>query len=360
MQGGSRWRTASLLGLGLALVGCSAPEPPPAAPPAAAPATRALVGWSGALCAATASVDGFREKGNSAEALMRQGNPMMAGYAAIGYLDQIARDVGAASKNLKAVAKSGVAAADAFTDELVKTLDGTVTRLPALGDPALASGSDEQKVAKAKQASAEIDAIEPQVPRLAALAGATPGLIASYNLAPPCAPVRRPDQPSASEPTRAMVGWSDGMCAGTKTLAALRKDPPDSAATGDPRFADLARSQLSGYLSTAGVLVSQVVDQLDPLAPLGLKAADDHRASILAAARAATAKLPPPGPGRFGDLDSLPNDQLEAKATQIHAVLVTVKPAGPDLPGVVRGEPALAAAYDLAPRCEPLAPVPSR
>ena len=358
---GFGWRTGSALGLGLvvALVipaGCSAGNSMPTVAPSLPAPTRALVGWSQTVCEETTSVDGLRKEINSLN--KDAANPDDATFVATDadfYLSSITDEVGKAVTDLKAVKATGIRTADGYLADVLKSLAGIQAQLPTPDASAAESLPDDQKVALARRIAAAIGNVKPEQPKLTAVAEGSPALAASYSLAPNCAPLTLPARPAAAAPSRVLVNWSDRMCSAAEIVAGLDADPlnriPD-----DPRFENFQGPVLAQYITTAADEVGQIVDSIAQLRPTGVKEADQYRSNLLAAAQAALAKLPDEQGQDGADLDDAPVDQLKTQATQVAAVLATVKPQGPDLPTIVGHSRELTAGYDLAPSCTPLAP----
>ncbi|MFE0026418.1 hypothetical protein [Amycolatopsis sp. NPDC059021] len=352
-----RW-LMSVLGSVLVLTGCSkagnqaAPPPSPAPPPAG----RALVAWAETTCTQVKQIDALRAK--SGEPGNQQAPPsgmssVLAGMQAESTIRDAAGSVNSVTKALRELAPTGIPAADAYAGELVKTLDGVRPQLPAADDAKLMAAPDEEKIAKAKQVSAVLAAIEAQGPKLAAMADGTPQLISSYNLAPSCVPGKKHD-----ERARRLLVWSNVLCESTKSVLSLDTDPLADPGLTDPRFARLAESMLSEYPARWLPTVEQIARQLSSVSAIGIKDADEYRSALLATAQAALPKLPKRefGASRPG---SQSIEQLKQQAAQVADTLRSIKPKGPELAAVAAADPQLSAAYGLAPACEPPKPAPS-
>lgn len=341
------WLTA--VGLGLLAGGCTTPPEPPAAPPPA-PATRALVAWAGTACAQAAQFDELRAQ---FDRLPKPGSPTgpgpdTAAFPLVGAVTGAASKVEGIVKALTKLEPSKIAAADQHLAALTKTLRDLQPKLPSARDAALIlRDPDEEKKAKAKQIGDHLTAIEPQLAKLTGLAERTPELLSSHNLAPHCAPGKNRD-----DRARTLLSWMNTMCETTRSLAAMRTDPLNDPTLTDPRFARVADITLDQYLRSARETPAQVVKQLKPLPPTGIKAADDHRANVLAAVEDALPKLPNYGYNR-PPLNSAPLNELKEQATQVAHILTALKPQPPSLAELAAPTPELATAHGLAPNCEP-------
>jgi hypothetical protein len=342
-------QAALVLGLGLIAAGCSVGEPPAAAPPLPPPA-RELVVWSDSVCTTIKSLDGLQAQVGSVNGIAN--DPYLVATVQ-SYLVQVASGVENARQALTTLPPAGIEAADAYIASLVGALDGVRRQLPQAGDATITTIPDDQKLARTRQVADMIATLKPEGPKLAGLAERDPKLVASYNLAPNCDPVKQAGELAEPVPNRALVLWSNTMCTSTKSLAGLQKDPVDSPVFRDPRFAQFADLELSGYLSSAQGQVSSVEQQLAVLAPTGIEEADRYRESLHANIQTALEKLPQDG---MTSLYSLPSDQLAAQAKQVADTLATINPPGSDLPTIAAHRPELAASYNLAPNCEPLQP----
>jgi hypothetical protein len=142
--------------------------PPPPPPP-----TRALVAWSDTVCTNTKSIDGLRTEIESVNE--NANDPEMADFAgsdAESYITQVSSDLDEATRGLKAIAPSGIKAADAYVAGLVSTLNGIRPKLPKQNDTTMTTLPDAQKVAKARQIAGVIATIKPQAPILAGMVNA--------------------------------------------------------------------------------------------------------------------------------------------------------------------------------------------
>ncbi|MEC3975921.1 hypothetical protein [Amycolatopsis sp. H20-H5] len=351
----ARWLAVSLLGLASAgctstVAGTPASVPPP---PPLPPAVRAPVTWADTLCTTVKEMDGLRKEIDLVN--QNAGTPAADSYAR-SYVMRISQSVAGMVKDLKEVKPAGIKAADGFGAELTKVLGTLAAKLPSTDDPATMTNPDFQKAAKAQEIAAVIAAVEPQRPKLAGLARAVPELGVSYNLAPACEPVPLFGVLAPATPARALVSWSDTLCQSARTLSGLQTNPLDDVASGDPRFAQFAGIELGQYLRSAASQVDQLTQQLAPLPPTGVKEADDYRASLLTALRAAAGKIPPaPGLGQSYDT---PVDELKPAVAQVAGVFAELKPRGAQLAPIAARSPVLMAAYGLSPHCEPPAPMP--
>ncbi|ALG09498.1 hypothetical protein [Kibdelosporangium phytohabitans] len=309
-----RWLAVAAAGLGVLGAGCSAPGQPPAAPPPPPPPapTKEGVAWAQRVCTTVKELDATLSKPAS------QATP---------------RYLAAWIKELRAVKPTGVAAADGYAAELGKSLES------ASSDP-----------------QAALAQMEPQQLKLTIAAEKFGELTASYNAAPACTPVGKPEQ---SVPSRDMVLWANVMCLSHYHLSTLRTDPLNEPALSDPRFAQAAAASLSLYIRGAGDPLDDAIELLATAQPIGIADADSYRTTLLAAVRAAKEKMPESGTG-MTDLMDMPADQLKAKATEIATALTPAKPKDADLRAIVAKNPPLTAAHSVAPACDaPGDPLPA-
>ncbi|MFJ2646179.1 hypothetical protein ACIO1C_05545 [Streptomyces sp. NPDC087420] len=202
---------------------------------------------------------------------------------------------------------------------------------------------------------------------LTLVSGCTPGKDA--------APARTDDKPAiatASAPSRALVVWTDTMCATTATLDAARKqsaqkvkelahptndpasahapapasDPaPGSSYRPDPGFT------ADSYLNWASSSVEAAAAGYAALRPSGIAAADRLRAQLAAGVgeiRPEVTRL-----SDFFALTSLSPAEKTERAKRVGRLLASLKQPRPDLPALAGMNPDLGAAYHLAPRCVP-------
>ncbi|WP_410677248.1 hypothetical protein [Amycolatopsis sp. cmx-4-68] len=337
------------------LVACSTPEPPTPPPlPPVPPAARALVAWSDTACANVKSVDELRTSIDPMnKSIAERSDEAFVGSDADSYLRQITISVDGVIKSLKESKPAGLAAPDAFFADLVKALEGIRPQLPPVNDMSLTSAPVDQKVTKARHVAGVVATIEPQVPKLAALAGKTLELTGSYNLASRCEPVRPAGQVDPAQPSRALVGWADAMCPVASSLPELGRNPLDDPIVRDSRFAQLIGPALEMRISGADSRLTSLISPLMALEPTGVKEADDYRVAIIQSAQAALSKLPKADSS--AGMSSIPDAELKRLAAEVSGVLATVKPQG-DLQAIVQRDPKLLAAYNLAPGCEPIKP----
>ncbi|ADB33519.1 hypothetical protein Kfla_4489 [Kribbella flavida DSM 17836] len=123
----------------------------------------------------------------------------------------------------------------------------------------------------------------------------------------------------------------------------------------EPNFGSMAAYS---YLSGKASAIESLVGTLAELKPSSNAAADklaaEYRRKLAAISPQVTSLA-----GAFGDSYNLPLAEQVRRARQVGALIATVKPTGPDLPTLIKTDPALAVAYHLAPSCTPLSPSPS-
>lgn len=318
----------SAVAIGLVVTGCSAAEPaaPPPPPP---PPSRLLVEWSTAVCSHVKALEEAVKPSDS--------NPFF-------YVRSVVDGVDNATKALKKLKPSEVAAADEHIAGLVKALEGVRPQLPSEADASLMATSEAEAQAKKKQVAELISGLGPVRQQLTGVVENAPELLTSYNLTPACEPARAVTLPDPA-PTRDLVTWADKMCATVTSINGLSTDTADIAGD-DPRFASF---ELESYLSTTRSAISGGAAQIAGLAPTGVKEADTFRDTLLTALREQAGKLPEdhslsvPGPLAA----------LQDRVNVAKAAAAEVKPKAEGLLAAVGHGPALAASYDLAPSCVP-------
>ncbi|WP_446040543.1 hypothetical protein [Streptomyces sp. SID1121] len=189
------------------------------------------------------------------------------------------------------------------------------------------------------------------------------------------APARTDDKPAvgtATAPSRALVVWTDTMCATTATLDAARKqsaqkieelahptnDPASAHAPASapdpvpgPPYRPGAGFTADSYLKWASSTVEAVAAGYAGLRPSGIPAADRLRAQLAAGVgeiRPEVTRL-----SDFFALTSLSPAEKTERAKRVGALLASLKQPRPDLPALAAKNPDLATAYHLAPRCVP-------
>ncbi|SEO87905.1 hypothetical protein [Amycolatopsis saalfeldensis] len=342
---------AAVVLLGFAAAACTTgghalPAPLPAVPAA----TRALVGWSVAVCAATTAADGLRSGIDDVD--RTAADPGQADFldsSIDSYLSRTGSDIDQLRGQLKDVPASGVKGADAYVAALGKALGELQKRVPAT--------TAKQPLAKAREVAAAAAALKPATADLQKAVRGDAKLNASFDVAPGCSPVRQFGPVDAASPTPALVAWSDTMCTAAASVTSLRAQKLGDIAGDDPRFAGFGGFELGNFIGGAGRQVGQLTGTLAPLAPTGVQEADAYRAGLLAALQAVAPKLPQDQQG-MADLSFQPVDQLKTQAQQVIDVLATITMPSPDLPAAVAHSKVLANSYDVAPNCRPLGSPP--
>ncbi|WP_143446185.1 hypothetical protein [Kibdelosporangium aridum] len=334
-----RWLATAVVGLGLAGAGCAPTgQAPPtqASPPPPPPATQQLVRWSDAMCGTAKAIDSARPSA------VQFASSTPDATRADAFIREVATWVDGTSKQLQDLKPTGIEPVDSHTSKLRTWFTGLEKKSV---DGMKAGEAD--KVAHAGPLAQEFSTSEPAEAGLSALAERTPELVASYNVAPGCTPVRQAGQDGRE---RDLVLWANIMCATTKELSTLRTDPLADPAVSDPRFQRAAWASLGTYISSAGSPLSDVSTQLSSVKPIGIAEADAYQAALLSAVQSAMAKLPQGTSST--ELFQLPIDQLKAKATEVAGILATAKPKEPGLDAIVAKDEKLKAAHGLAPSCE--------
>jgi hypothetical protein len=344
--------TVALLGFSAAACTTGGHALPAPLPPVPA-ATRALVGWSVAVCAAVTAADGLRtgiDDVNRTAADPDQANFLDSSIDS--YLSRTGSSAEQVRGQLKDVPPSGVKGADAYVAALGKALEELQKKVPA--------STTKQPLAKAREVAAAATALKPTAADLRQAVRSDAKLNASFNVAPGCTPVRQFGPVDAASPTSALVTWSDAMCSATASVTSLRTQKLGDIASDDPRFASFGGFELGNFIGSAGSQVEQLTNTLAPLAPTGVKEADAYRTGLLTALQAVAPKLPSTQGQGMADLSFQPADQLKPQAQQVIDVLATITVPTPDLPTVAGRTKVLANSYNVAPNCRPLgSPPPS-
>jgi hypothetical protein len=325
----------------------------PAPLPTVPAATRALVGWSVAVCGAAKSAESLRSGIDDVN--RTAADPDQASFldsSIDSYLSQTGSGIDRVRGQLKDVPPSGVKGADAYVAALGKALGELQKKVPA--------STEKQPLAKAREVAAVTTALKPTTADLLKAVRGDAKLNASFNVAPGCSPVRQFGPVDVAAPTSALVAWSDTMCTATASVAALRTRKLGDLVSDDPRFAQLGGFELANFIGSTGIQVGQLADALAPLAPTGVKEADAYRTGLLAALQAVVPKLPSTQGQAGADLSFQPADQLKPQAQQVIDTLATITLPSPDLPTAVARSEVLANSYNVAPSCRPLdSPPPS-
>ncbi|KOV87242.1 hypothetical protein ADL03_07895 [Nocardia sp. NRRL S-836] len=311
--------------------GCSAagPDSAPAAPPPPPP-TRQLVEWATVVCSHEKALEDVVKPADSSPS---------------SYVRSVVSSVDDATKALKRVKPSKIAAADEHVAGLVKALEGVRPQLPAADDNSLMTLPEADAQAKKKQVAELVSGLGPVRRQLTGVAENTPELLTSYNLTPACEPVRTVKLPDPA-PTRELVTWADRMCATVTSITGLSTDTADIV-DDDPRFASY---ELEDYLRTTSSAISGGAAKIAELTSTGVKEADTFRDTLLTALREEAGKLPKDHRGLADpeQLAGLPDQVALAKAAA-----AAVKPKAEGLAAAVGHGPALAASHELAPSCSP-------
>jgi hypothetical protein len=260
------------------------------------------------------------------------------------YVQSVVDGVDSATKALKELQPSEVAAADGHIAELVAALEGIRPQLPASADTSLTTAPEADAQARKKQVAEVISGLGPVLGQLTGVVENAPELLTSYNLTPACEPARAVTLPDPA-PTRELVTWADEMCATVTSINGLGTETADIA-DDDPWFASF---ELESYLSTTRSAIGGGATRIAELPPTGVTEADTFRDTLLTALREQEGKLPEDRPlGEPGPLAALRDRVDVAKAA-----VTAVKPKAEGLLAAVGHGPALAASYDLAPSCVP-------
>lgn len=320
----------SAVAIGLMVTGCSAAGPAaPATPPPPPPPTRQLVEWATVVCSQVKVIEDAVKASDSSPSL---------------YVRSVVDGVDNATKALKKVKPSDVAAADGHIAGLVKALEGLRPQLPSAADNSLMSAPEPEAKAKKKQVAELVSGLGSVRQQLTGVVENAPELLTSYNLTPACEPARAVTLPDPA-PTRENVTWADKMCATVTAVHELSTDTAD-VAEDDPRFASF---ELESYLRTTSSVIGGGVTRIAGLAPTGVTEADTFHDTLLAALREQAATLPK---GR-SLADPMPSEALQERVNLAKAAATAVKPKAEGLLAAVGHGPALAASYDLAPSCVP-------
>ncbi|EHR61086.1 hypothetical protein [Saccharomonospora cyanea] len=306
------------------VAGCATGEAPRQHPEKPRP-DRALVSWAETVCTQAKTLDGLRSHADSPY-----------------YAMQVESEVSGVLAEFSALEDSGVRQADDYVAALVRDLERLRDELSADGDGNSPDSPEESRVTEL------VEGLGLQEPRVAALAERSKELAPSVHLAPGCAPLERPPAMSTLA-TRDLVLWADTMCR-THTSVTTMPGPGDELFE-HPRFAPFEQSDLASYLSSVPGRVEVLVEPVAGLRDTGVPVADAYRSRLLSALREARESLPhAASPLDYYDLSV---EELRARTREVADTVAAIAPRDPDLPGVARRDPALSAAYDLAPHCEP-------
>lgn len=152
-----------------------------------------------------------------------------------------------------------------------------------------------------------------------------------------------PSSSSAAQPpppTRALVAWSTTACDAVRALDDLRRDASR---------ADLTGGSATTYVMGVANSVRGEARKLQAVRRTGVKTADAYVAGVTKTLNDLYGRLPDPMRTVPG-----PEKEMEAKARDAAKAVAALKPQGPGLTGVVKGEPRLLVAYNVTPACEPL------
>lgn len=343
---------AAVVLLGFSAAACTTgghalPAPLPSVPAA----TRALAGWSVAVCEVARAADSLRSGIDDVN--RTAADPDQADFldsSIDSYLSRTGSGIDQVRGQLKDIPPAGVKGADAYVASLGKALGELQKKVPTT--------TAKQPLAKAREVAAAATALEPTTADLLKAVRGDAKLNASFNVAPGCSPVRQFGPVDAASPTPALVAWSDTMCTAAASVASLRAQKLGDIASDDPRFAGFGGFELGNFIGGAGRQVGQLTGTLTPLAPTGVKEADAYRAGLLAALQAVAPKLPSTQGQTGADLSFQPVDQLKPQTQQVIDVLATITMPSPDLPTAVARSKVLANSYDVAPNCRPLGSPP--
>ncbi|MFD0205766.1 MULTISPECIES: hypothetical protein [Saccharothrix] len=320
----------SALAIGLVVTGCSAAEPTASpAPPPPPPPTRELVEWSSTVCSHVKALDAATKPSNSSP---------------FSYVQSVVDGVDNATKALKKLEPSGVAAADGHVAGLVKALEGVRPQLPPAADHSLITAPEAEAQARMKQIAELVSGLGPVRQELTDVVENAPELLTSYNLTPACEPARAVTLPDPA-PTRDLVNWADEMCATVTSINELSTETADIVGE-DPRFASF---ELESYLSTTSSAITGGAARIAQLEPTGVTEADTFHDTLLTTLREQAGTLPESR--SFGDL--APLSVLRERADLAKTAVTAVKPKAEGLLAAVGHGPALAASHDLAPSCVP-------
>jgi hypothetical protein len=151
--------------------------------------------------------------------------------------------------------------------------------------------------------------------------------------------------PAAPAPTRALVVWADTMCGTTSALEALKKT---SAAAAEA----IGKAGAESYLSTTSAALDEVARGYAGLTPSDIAAADRLSASLARTVNAVKTEVSELADAKT--LSGLAAAEKADRATRVAKLVASIEQPEPALPAVAAGDPALAASYNLAPRCTPL------
>ncbi|GAA4019819.1 hypothetical protein GCM10022247_49470 [Allokutzneria multivorans] len=142
---------------------------------------------------------------------------------------------------------------------------------------------------------------------------------------------------------RAVVVWSNSLCAKAKSVDELRGQAN----------AAIEPAQAERYLDGITSSVDDLVADLKDVEPTRIASADGYVSGLVKALETIRPRLPA---SNDPAVSGLPEAQKVSKARQIAAVVAEIAPQVPLLASVAGGTPELDTAYDLAPGCDPVGP----
>ncbi|MCI2423232.1 hypothetical protein MOQ72_38015 [Saccharopolyspora sp. K220] len=155
---------------------------------------------------------------------------------------------------------------------------------------------------------------------------------------------------TAKAPTRELVAWVDDVCNLTKWLADTQETGKRLAST--TAADESTESEVNSYLNTASTYVDTMADEFAALPPVDIAGTDELADGFATALNNVRSEVT----NQTADPESVHSMPLQDKlnrAARVADLFNSVRPAGPDLPELMRRSPDLAAAHELAPRCHP-------
>lgn len=169
-------------------------------------------------------------------------------------------------------------------------------------------------------------------------------------------PDAKPAPPTSSTaiepPDRERVVWTDRLCSATSRLAGEQGSGKELTTSPADEFTLLRARH---YLSFVSSSVSRLADEFGSMPESGIEDADRYVAGMAAE----LSRVEPEVARLAGDhftANGLTDAEVRRRVARVVELLGSVKPEGPDLPALVRESPEFAAAYELAPTCQPLTP----
>ncbi|MEV8374362.1 hypothetical protein AB0P21_16585 [Kribbella sp. NPDC056861] len=166
------------------------------------------------------------------------------------------------------------------------------------------------------------------------------------------APTVTPTPTAAPTPSPQLVAWTGAICGGISKLASEQSQARQTAQlVKEPRVASLVAQT---YLMAQPAGIRLIAYDFAGVGSAGNAAAD----RLAAQYKAAVSKVTPKVVALVGDSGLQRGESDLVRLTrQVAALILSVKPAGPDLPALVKSDPMIALAYRQSAACKGLTPI---